>query len=126
MENLSMQHFLHAEIFTEQYVKLYKRSWGGLYKTFDSQFSAPEGAFFPFVRTRFKSHTPVDEGCIWIGTIHEYPLIFVHNSVANWVCPYSPGGFVRTEPFLPYHEAKKIVSRLSNKKIYPDLDVTVI
>jgi len=47
---------------------------------------------------------------------------YVANNIAKWVCPYSQGGFVRVEPFLPYAEAKKILPRLMNKRIYPDLD----
>jgi len=87
-------------------------------------FAAAEGAFFPFVRTRFNSHQAIDEGCIWIGNRSEYPLIYVQNCVAKWVCPYSKCGFVRTEPFLPVDEARKILPRLMNRVIYPDLEVS--
>jgi hypothetical protein len=106
--------------FTEKYLDLYQRAWGGEYFNVD-KFASAEGAFFPFVRTRFNSHQPIDEGCIWIGSASEYPLIYVANNVAVWVCPYSAGGFVRTEPFLPYAEIRKILPRLMNKRIYPDL-----
>ena len=107
---------------TDIYFDLSQRAWGGEYFQYNKTF-ATEGAFYPFVRTIFNSYRPVDEGCIWIGSIHEYPLIYVANTIANWKCPYSKGGFVRTEPFLPYYEAMKILPRLQNKKIFPDLDV---
>ena len=107
--------------FTKRYFELYQRAWGGEY--FDiNKFAAAEGSFFPFVRTRFNSHQPIDEGCIWLGSASAYPLIYVANNIARWVCPYSRGGYVRCEPFLPYAEAKKILPRLINKRIYPDLD----
>jgi hypothetical protein len=108
--------------FTLKYFQLQQFAWGGLYSTY-KDFCSPVGAFYPFVRTRFNSHQAIDEGCIWIGGIDSFPLIYVANNIAKWVCPYSVGGFVRTEPFLPYAEARKILPRLANKKIYPDLDV---
>jgi len=111
-------------LFTQRYFELSEMAWGGKYIDYEA-FTAPEGAFFPFVRTRFRSHQPIDEGCIWIGNVSEFPLIYVSNSIAKWVCPYSKGGFVRTEPFLPMVEARKILPRLMNKVIYPDLDATV-
>lgn len=107
---------------TDKYFDLQMRAWGGIYIEY-GQFASPVGAFYPFVRTRFNSHQIVDEGCVWIGSISEYPLIYVHNNVAKWVCPYSKGGFVRKEPFLATPEARKILPRLMNKAIYPDLDV---
>ena len=122
IEDFSLQKLESVTKFTDVYFELAQRAWGGQYFAYDKT-CATEGGFYPFVRTRFNSHQPVDEGCIWIGGIDSYPLIFVANTVAQWICPYSPGGFLRTEPFLPYHEALKILPRLMNKKIYTDLDV---
>ena len=122
IENHSIQRFEFAAKFTDNYFHLSQRAWGGEYFNYDKT-CATEGAFYPFVRTVFNSHRPVDEGCIWIGGLDSYPLIFVPNTISIWVCPYSIGGFLRTEPFLPYYEAMKILPRLMNKKIYPDLDV---
>ena len=125
IENNAMKEFEIAGLFTDRYFQLQMRGWGGVYTSYD-QSALPEGAFLPFVRTRFNSQTPVDEGCIWIGSFSEFPRIYVANNVAKWVSPYSKSGYVITEVFLPYAEARKIVSRLSNKRIYPDLDVTFI
>jgi hypothetical protein len=111
-------------LFTPRYFELSEIAWGGKYIDYTT-IASPEGAFFPFVRTRFKSHQPIDEGCIWIGTASEFPLIYVANNVARWTCPYSKCGFVRKEPFLPMAEARKILPRLMNKVMYPDLDVTI-
>lgn len=122
LESNCIKEYLAEHIFTERYLDLYQRAWGGEYFAI-SKFCAAEGAFFPFVRTRFNSHQPIDEGCIWIGNANCYPLIYVANNVAKWACPYSQGEFVRIEPFLPYAEARKIIRRLMNKRIYPDLDV---
>ena len=121
LESHCIKECVSLDIFTKQYLELYQRAWGGEYFNYN-KFCSAEGAFFPFVRTRFNSHQPIDEGCIWIGNINSYPLIYVANNIAKWVCPYSQGGFVRVEPFLPYAEAKKILPRLMNKRIYPDLD----
>ncbi|MGA1645965.1 MAG: hypothetical protein ACO4AV_13410 [bacterium] len=120
VEDYCIKDFTSEDIFTANYMKLYQRAWGGEY--FDYRgFCSAEGAFFPFVRTRFNSHQPIDEGCIWIGNISSYPLIYVANNIAKWACPYSQGGFVRVEPFLPYAEVRKILPRLMDKRMYPDL-----
>lgn len=111
-------------LFTQKYFELNQLAWGGKYMDYE-KFAAPVGAFFPFVRTRFKSHQPIDEGCIWIGGISEFPRIYVSNTIAKWICPYSKCGFVRKEPFLPMAEARKILPRLMNRVIYPDIDVSV-
>jgi len=111
-------------LFTERYFQISQLAWGGKYIDYN-KISSPIGAFFPFVRTRFNSHQPIDEGCIWIGGFSEFPRIYVGNNVAKWVCPYSKCGFVRKEPFLPAAEARKILPRLMNKVIYPDLDVSL-
>lgn len=121
LESHCIKEYVMQDAFTKNYLELYQRAWGGEYFDY-REFCSAEGAFFPFVRTRFNSHQPVDEGCIWIGNINSYPLIYVANNVAKWVCPYSQGGFVRVEPFLPYAEVKRILPRLMNKRIYPDLD----
>lgn len=107
--------------FTQIYFDLSQLAWGGQYFAYDET-CATEGAFYPFVRTVFNSHRPIDEGCIWIGALDCYPMIFVANKIAIWLSPYSKGGFLRTEPFLPYYEAVKILPRLLNKKIYPDIE----
>lgn len=125
IENKSIPHSGVLHLFTERYFELQQRAWGGAYKLFNSGFASAEGAFFPFVRTKFNSHMPVDEGCIWIGSMTAYPLIYVQNGIAKWVCPYSKMGFVRKEPFLPFAEARSILPRLMNKAIYPDLNVEI-
>jgi len=125
VENNAMKEFEIAGLFTDRYFQLQMRAWGGVYTSYD-QSALPEGAFLPFVRTRFNSQTPVDEGCIWIGSFEEFPRIYIANSIAKWVSPYSGMGFVRVEPFLPYAEARKILPRLADKRMYPDLDVTFI
>ena len=122
IEKNAMKTFEIAGLFTDRYFQLQQRAWGGVYFNYKN-FSAVEGAFFPFVRTKFNSYQAVDEGCIWIGSKSEYPLIYVHNNIAKWNCPYSKCGFVRVEPFLPTDEARKILPRLMNKVIYPDLQV---
>ncbi|MEY3683206.1 MAG: hypothetical protein RLZZ289_1742 [Bacteroidota bacterium] len=122
IEQLSIIKSDNVSKFTDNYFVLAQRGWGGEYFEYDKT-CATEGGFYPFVRTRFRSHQPIDEGCIWIGALDSYPLIYVANTISIWVCPYSIGGFIRTEPFLPYHEAMKILPRLANRKIYPDLDV---
>lgn len=120
LESNCAKEFVSEDSFTKKYLTLYQRAWGGEYFDY-KKFASAEGAFFPFVRTRFNSHQPIDEGCIWIGNINCYPLIYVANNIAKWACPYSQGGFVRVEPFLPYAEAREILPRLMNKRLYPDL-----
>ena len=73
---------------TKMYLILSQRAWGGEYFS-HSKTCATQGAFYPFVRTIFNSHRPIDEGCIWIGTDQAYPLIYVANTFAEWLCPYS-------------------------------------
>lgn len=124
LERNAMREFEIAGLFTDRYFQLQQRAWGGIYNRYD-KFASVEGAFFPFVRTRFNSHQPIDEGCVWIGNMNSYPLIYVANNIARWISPYSVGGFVRKEPFLPYPEARKILPRLMNRLIYPDLNVEV-
>jgi hypothetical protein len=121
-----MKEFQIAGLFTDRYFQLQQRAWGGMYFDFTKKFASAEGAFFPFVRTRFNSHQPIDEGCVWIGNATSYPLIYVHNKIAKWLCPYSAGGFVRKEPFLPFAEAREILPLLLNKKIYPDISADFI
>ena len=124
LEENAIREFGLPVIFTDRYFQLQQRAWGGIYESYD-KFACVEGAFLPFVRTRFNSHEPIDEGCIWIGNMNSYPLVYVCNNIAKWACPYSKGGFVRKEPFLPYSEARKILPRLMNRAIYPDLMVDV-
>ena len=125
IERNAMKEFIVESLFTDRYFQLHQRSWGGLYFNYE-EFAAVEGAFFPFVRTKFRKHQAIDEGCIWIGSKSEFPLIYVHNSIAKWTSPISKSGFVRTEPFLPVSEARKILPRLMNRVIYPDLDVSFL
>lgn len=122
IESHCFTEFTFEDVFTRKYTELYQRAWGGEYFDYN-KFCAAEGSFFPFVRTRFNSHQPIDEGCIWIGAKDCYPLIYVANNVAKWICPYSEGGFVRIEPFLPYSEVRKILPRLMDKRVYPDLSL---
>ena len=125
LERNAMKEFLIESLFTDKYFQLQQRPWGGVYFNYE-ELAAPEGAFFPFVRTRFRTHRAIDEGCIWIGNKSEFPLIYVHNFIAKWTSPISKSGFVRTEPFLPVDEAKKILPRLMNKVIYPDINPTFL
>lgn len=122
VERHAIIEFDNAQVFTNKYFILQQRAWGGIYCDYE-KISMAQGAFLPFVRTKFRSHQPVDEGCVWIGNINSYPLIYLANNVAKWICPYSKMGFVRKEPFLSYPEARKILPRLMNKAIYPDLNV---
>lgn len=124
IEENAVKEFSTTDFFTAKYFELQQLGWGGLYEDY-SKIAAPLGAFFPFVRTRFNSHQPVDEGCVWIGNLSSYPLIYVANNVARWVSPYSGSGFVRKEPFLPAPEMKKILSKISNRVRYPDLQVDI-
>lgn len=124
IERYAVKEFAMPMQLTRNYFELHQRAWGGIYFN-ENKIASVEGAFFPFVRTRFNSYEPIDEGCVWIGNMSSYPLIYVHNNVAKWACPYSKTGFVRKEPFLPFAEAKKILPRLMNKAIYPDLEVEI-
>jgi hypothetical protein len=124
MEKAAIKDFSSEHEFTNRYFKLQQLGWGGVYEDY-TRIPCAEGVFLPFVRTRFNSHQPIDEGCVWLGNLATYPLIYVANNIARWISPYSRGGFVRKEPFLPYAEARKILPRLMNKVIYPDLDVTI-
>ena len=104
--------------FSEILAEINERGWGGEYCTYKQ---ALEGAFYPFVRC--SGRKPVDTGAIWIGTRYDYPLIFVDNSVANWVCPYTKSGKVMSEPFEPYARVVQNWGRLSNRKLYPSLNL---
>lgn len=109
--------FLYGEYFTCNLSKINELGWGGVFKT-PSQ--ALEGAFYPFVRYIHGSK-PIDTGCIWIGTKHEYPRIYVDNMVADWLCPYSKMGYVMTEPFEPLYRVIQNWRRLANRRLYPGL-----
>lgn len=120
IEESSIKEFYSIDLFTSRYFLLQQMGWGGLYEDY-AKTASPLGAFYPFVRTKFNSHQPVDEGCVWIGNLSTYPLIYVANNIARWVSPYSNGGLVRKEPFLPSAEIKKILPRIMNRVRYPDL-----
>lgn len=124
IEKSSIKEFSDTTTFTHRYFELQQIAWGGLYEDYD-KIACPVGAFFPFVRTKFNSHQPVDEGCVWIGNMTSYPLIYVANNIARWVSPYSASGLVRKEPFLPFAEIKKILPKLMNRVSYPDLQVDI-
>lgn len=123
VEKFSCQKFLAPEIFTQKYMMIEELGWGGRYMTYDKGY-ATYGGFYPFVRTAgARSFRPVDTGCIWIGTDTEYPLIFLQNGVATWISPYSPGGYVRTEPFIQWPKIRNHMHSLSDGRIYPDIDI---
>lgn len=109
-----------------RYNKLDQLAYGGEFEKYDKQY-CPEGALYPFVRVKGrKNYEIVDTGCIWVGTRFEYPRIFVDNDIANWLVPYSPGGFVRKDPFRPYAQVIQIMSKLTNTAHHPDLDMPTI
>lgn len=109
--------FLSEHDFNKNAENLRQLAWGG-------RFVAPkyalEGGFYPFVRCVQKVR-PLDSGIIWIGTRYEYPRIYVENLVANWLCPYSKGGHVMSEPFEPLHRVLDNWERLADRRYYPCL-----
>lgn len=108
--------------FLRNLVKLHEIGWGGKFKKYEKEYS-PEGAFYPFIRFRGAGYIPIDTGAIWIGARDCYPRIFVDNGIANWIEPYSRSGSVMTEPFDIYSEVSKNMKRLSNKAVFPMLDI---
>lgn len=113
----------NQNVFTKNLLKISQIAWGGEFEKYDADYS-PEGAFYPFVRFTGRSFTPVDTGAIWIGARDCYPRIFVDNGVADcWVEPYSRSGLVMTEPFQTFPDVSKNLNRLSNRAIYPMLDI---
>lgn len=102
--------------FTEILLAIDEFGWGGEYCSYKF---ALEGAFYPFVRC--SGRVPIDSGAIWIGTKHEYPLIYVKNTVANWLCPYTKTGSVMVEPFEPLPRIIENWHRLSDRRLYPCL-----
>lgn len=111
--------FLSEEYFTENLKSISQLAWGGAYTNYKF---ALEGAFYPFVRC-IQRVRPLDHGAIWIGTRHEYPRIFVNNLVADWLCPYSRSGIVMTEPFEPLYRVLDNWQRLSDRRLYPSLNL---
>jgi hypothetical protein len=111
--------FIYGEYFTEHLKKVNELAWGGLYRV---PKNAPEGAFYPFIRC-LERHRPTDTGCIWIGTKHEYPRIYVNNLVADWLCPYTKMGHILNEPFAPIGDVIQNWQRLSDKRLFPNLDL---
>jgi hypothetical protein len=123
IELCSITDFDSVDELSERYKKLDSLGYGGEFEKYDKSYS-PEGALYPFLRVRGRrKYEFIDSGCIWIGTKFKYPLIFVNNDIANWISPYSPGGLVRKEPFLPYFKIREIMPRLMNQNRYADLDV---
>lgn len=123
MELCSMPEYDFTEQLTERYSRLNEVAYGGEFARYDKG-HCPEGALFPFVRLKgSKKFEFIDTGCIWIGSKFSYPLIFVDNDVAHWISPYSVSGYVRQEPFLPFAQVVKIIPKLMNKNIYPDLEI---
>lgn len=114
--------FLYGEYFTEHLKKINELGWGGEYKV---PKIAPEGAFYPFVRC-LERHRPADVGCIWIGTKHDYPRIYVNNMVADWLCPYTKMGHILTEPFALLGDVIQNWRRLSDKRLFPSLDLPLV
>lgn len=104
--------------FTDIFEMLKERAWGG---RFVKLIKALEGGFYPFVRN--VEGNPVDSGAIWIGTRHSYPMIYVENTVANWICPYTKSGLIMTEPFDTLPNVLLNWERLANKKLYPCLSL---
>lgn len=109
------------EDFSEVLADINQFGWGGRYYKFEQ---ALEGAFYPFVRC--SGRVPVDTGAIWIGTRYDYPLIYVDNTVANWICPYTKSGKVMVEPFEPFHRVVENWHRLSNRRLYPCLKLAPV
>lgn len=122
IEKLCKLKFIYSEYFSEHFKKVAELGWGGKFKT--PKF-AHEGAFYPFVRF-VEGCRPIDQGCIWIGTKHEYPRIYVNNLVADWLSPYSGMGYILTEPFEPIGNVLNNWRRLSDKRFYPNLDLPVV
>jgi hypothetical protein len=123
IELCALTEFDSIEELSDRYERLNSLGYGGEFFKPDTV-SSPEGGLYPFLRVRGrKRYEFIDSGCIWIGTKFEYPRVFVDNEIANWFCPYSPGGVVRREPFLPYAKAIQIMPRLLNRNRYADLDI---
>lgn len=109
-----------------KYEDLSDLGYGGQFLKYEKGF-CPEGALFPFLRGKGRKNIEiVDEGCIWLGTRFDYPLIFIENEVANWINPYSKTGRVRIDPFRPYAQVLDLLPKLVNKDKYPDLDLDLI
>lgn len=119
IQGLCKLKFLSEDYFDINLAKVEQLAWGGKFTTHKY---ALEGAFYPFVRC-IERHRPIDTGCIWIGTRHEYPRIYVDNLVANWLCPYSKMGYVLTEPFEPLHRVIENWGKLANRTLYPFLNL---
>lgn len=123
MEEYSILDCSDSSVLNDKYLQLYELGYGGEFSRYD-KFTCPEGALFPFVRLKGrKKFEFIDTGCIWIGTKFDYPRIFVDNSVANWLNPYSHTGFVRTDPFLPYFQVIKIKHKFTSESLYPDIEL---
>lgn len=122
LQGLCKLSFVYGEYFTEHLKRIAELGWGGRYKV--PKF-AHEGAFYPFIRC-VEGCRPVDSGCIWIGTKHDYPRIYVDNRVADWLCPYSGMGHILTEPFEPLSKVIANWDRLADKRFYPGLDLPPI
>lgn len=123
MELCSITEFESVSELSARYDKLNQIGYGGEFERYDKQY-CPEGALILFVRVKGRrKYEIVDTGCIWLGSRFEYPRIFVDNDVANWLCPYSPGGFARKDPFRPYYQVIQILPKLMNRAHHPDIDL---
>lgn len=126
MEQCAITEFSDVRELTKRYQRLDELAFGGEFFPYEKGY-LPEGALLPFVRVRgTKRYEIIDTGCIWAGSKYEYPRIFVDNDVANWVCAYSPGGYARKEPFLPYDKIIDILPKLMHKKNYSDLQIETV
>lgn len=123
IELCSLIDFDSVDQLKERYDRLEELGYGGEFEKYDKMV-APEGALFPFLRVRGRvKYEFIDSGCIWIGSKFEHPRIFVDNSVAHFFSAYSPGGTVRTEPFLPYVKIVQMMPQLLNRNRYADLEI---
>lgn len=123
IEKYAITDYTDLDQLTARYKYIDTFGYGGVHKKYDRSY-CPEGALFPFIRSRARSRVDlIDTGCIWLGTRFEYPRIYVENKVATWVSGYSPGGFPRTDPFLPYDKIRDVLPKLMNKSYHSDLDI---
>jgi hypothetical protein len=126
VERCSIVKYENLKQLTERYQAIDELAFGGEFYRYDKEY-CPEGAFFPFIRATGKTRLEIiDTGCIWLGTKFEYPRVFVDNDVANWLSGYSPGGYPRIKPFLPYDKVIDILPKLMHKKNYSDIELDSI
>jgi hypothetical protein len=123
MEQCAILEYNDVSELHERYQRLDELAFGGEFFPYEKG-CLPEGALLPFVRARgTRRYELIDTGCIFIGTKYEYPRIFVDNEVARWFSAYSPGGYARKKPFLPYPAILDVLPELMHKKNYADLNI---